>query len=344
MKKKALFIGGTGTISTAITARLANDAGWELTLLNRGSHSNEVPAGVRQIRADIADEADVARKLEGLQWDCVCDFIGFTPDQVERDWRLFRGRTAQYMYISSASAYQKPPQSPFITEQTPLENPFWEYSRNKIACEEFLFGKWREEGFPVTVIRPSHTYGDRSVPVGVHGDKGSWQVLKRMLEGKTVPVAADGETLWTMTTSEDFAVYFCGLCGNSQAIGEAYHITSDESIPWNEAYRIIAEHLGVEFKPCYVPAHLLARVRQYDYNGALLGDKTNSVIFDNSKVMCATGIPPIHFTPYREGAKRSIDYILSHPELQKEDPAFDAFCDRVEAAMNAAAELLLEEK
>ncbi len=338
---KALFIGGTGTISTSVVKRLLSQ-GWEVTLLNRGTHA--APEGARVLIADVNDEARVLELLGGETFDTVADFIVFTPEQAARDVRLFAGKTKQYIFISSASAYQKPVPALPITEETPLINPYWEYSRNKAKIEEMLLTEYKQNGFPVTIVRPSHTYCERGLPVQIHGDQGEWQVLKRMLEGKTVPVAADGETLWTMTTSEDFAIYFCGLCGNSQAIGEAYHITSDESIPWNEAYRIIAEHLGVEFKPCYVPAHLLARVRQYDYNGALLGDKTNSVIFDNSKVMCATGIPPIHFTPYREGAKRSIDYVLSHPELQKEDPAFDAFCDRVEAAMNAAAELLLEEK
>ncbi|MBR4551700.1 MAG: NAD-dependent epimerase/dehydratase family protein, partial [Oscillospiraceae bacterium] len=171
MKRKALFIGGTGTISTAITARIAAEGEWELTLLNRGSRSDAVPPGVRVIQADISDEADVARKLAGMQWDCVCDFIGFVPAQVERDWRLFRNCTRQYMYISSASAYQKPAVNPYITESTPLSNPHWQYSRDKIACEAFLMEKFREEGFPVTIIRPSHTYDNRSVPLAVHGPK-----------------------------------------------------------------------------------------------------------------------------------------------------------------------------
>ena len=328
MKKKALFIGGTGTISTAITALLANDAGWDLTLLNRGSRSDEVPAGVRQIRADIADEADVAHKLEGMQWDCVCDFIGFTPDQVERDWRLFRGRTAQYMYISSASAYQKPPQSPFITERTPLENPFWEYSRNKIACEEFLFGKYREEGFPVTVIRPSHTYGDRSVPVGVHGDKGSWQVLRRMLDGKPVIIHGDGSSQWTLTHNTDFAKGFVGLMGHPKAIGEAFQITSDETLTWDQIHGIIAEALGVELKAYHVASEFLDAAGPYDFLGGLVGDKARTVLFDNAKLK---GLVPGLKTemPFAKGVRRTISHILAHPELQVPDPAFDAWCDRL---------------
>ena len=336
---KALLIGGTGTISTSVVRRLL-DTGWEVTLLNRGSRS--VPEGVRVIKADIGDEARAAALLADEQYDTVADFIVFTPEQALRDIRLFSGKTKQYIFISSASAYQKPVPALPITEDVPLINPYWEYSRNKAAIEELLLREYREKGFPVTIVRPSHTYNERSLPVQIHGSKGVWQVLSRMMQGKTVPVAADGETLWTMTTAEDFAVYFCGLCGCQAALGEAYHITSDESIPWNAAYRVIADCLGAEFKPCYVPAHLLARCSRYDFSGSLLGDKTNSVIFDNSKVMCATGIPPIRFTPFREGAKRSVAYILNHPELQQEDPEFDAFCDRVEQIMEAAGEAIGE--
>ena len=335
---KALIIGGTGTISTSVVRRLL-DTGWEVTLLNRGNRP--VPREARVMVADINDTGRVEELLQGEHFDTVADFIVFTPEQARRDARLFAGKTDQYIFISSASAYQKPVPALPITEDTPLINPYWQYSRNKAEIEALLMEEYRR-GFPVTIVRPSHTYSERSLPVQIHGDQGPWQVLSRMLQGKTVPVAADGETLWTMTTAEDFAIYFCGLCGNREALGEAYHITSDESIPWNEAYRIIAEHLGVEFKPCYVPAHLLARVKRYDFNGALLGDKSNSVIFDNSKVMCATGIPPIHFTPFREGAKRSVRYFLEHPEMQTEDPEFDAFCDRVEAAMDAAARAITE--
>ena len=337
---KALMIGGTGTISASAVKRLL-DIGWEVTLLNRGIHGG-APEGTRVWTADVNDEERVQQLLKDETFDTIADFIVFTPEQAARDIRLFAGKTKQYIFISSASAYQKPVPALPITEETPLINPYWQYSRNKAAIEEMLMDEYRKNGFPVTIVRPSHTYCEKTLPVQIHGDNGPWQVIKRMMEGKTVPVAADGETLWTMTWSEDFAIYFCGLFGNGEAIGQAYHITSDESIPWNAAYRAIAEHLGVEFRPCYIPAHLLAQVKQYDYNGALLGDKTNSVIFDNSKVMCATGIPPIRFTPFREGAARAIDYLLSHPELQREDPAFDAFCDRAEQAMNAAKEALLK--
>ena len=335
MKKKALFIGGTGTISSAITAALAAGDQWDLTLLNRGSRKAEVPAGVHLLQADIQDAAAVEKLLVGKTWDCVADFIGFVPEHVERDWRLFRGRTAQYMYISSASAYQKPPVSPFITEETPLENPFWQYSRSKIACEAFLMEKYRSEGFPVTIIRPSHTYGNRSVSVGTHGNKGSWQVLQRMLSGKPVLIHGDGTSLWTLTHNTDFAKGFIGLMGNPLALGEAFQITSDESLTWNQIYQTIADVLDVPLKPYHVSSDFLAAVAPYDYLGNLIGDKANTVIFDNAKLKRA--VPGFQATVrFADGVRDTIENILAHPELQVPDPEFDAWCDRVIAAVEAA--------
>ena len=337
--KKALFIGGTGTISTAITRKVAKDGEWELWLLNRGNRSEVLPREVRTINADINDEEDVLRKLEGTEWDCVCDFIGFVPSQVERDYRLFKGRTRQYMYISSASAYQKPVPSPWINEGTALANPYWQYSRDKIACEEFLMKKYREEGYPVTIIRPSHTYDERSVPLGVHGSNGSWQVIKRMLEGKPVIVHGDGTSLWTMTHNSDFAKGFTGLMGNPHAIGTAFQITNDETLTWNQIYMTIADVLGVEFKPYYVASDYLAAVSGYDFLGSLVGDKACSVIFDNTKLKRA--VPG--FTPtvrFEQGIRMTIENVLAHPSLQKEDPEFDAWCDRVIATLEDAKEKL----
>ena len=337
---KALIIGGTGVISTSVVRRLC-DTGWEVTLLNRGTHAHPFGDAVRTLMADIADEARVQALMQHESFDVVCNFVVYTPDQAERDVRLFREKTAQYIFISSASAYQKPvPRLP-ITEDMPLLNPYWQYSRDKAACEELLLREYRENGFPVTIVRPSHTYSERSLPTQIHGANGAWAVIERMRQGKSVLVAADGETLWTLTDARDFAVYFCGLMGNAAAIGEAYHITSDECLTWNAIYSIYADILGVEYKPCYVPAHLLARCQTYDFNGQLLGDKANSVIFDNSKVMCATGIEPIRFRPFRKGARDSLAYFLSHPEAQRADTDFDAFCDRAQDAMCAAAKVLL---
>ena len=335
MKRKALFIGGTGTISTAITAQLAAEGEWELTLLNRGNRNAGVPENVRILKADINDEAVVEKLLEGTEWDCVCDFIGFVPAQVERDWRLFKGRTKQYMYISSASAYQKPATSPFITEGTPLVNPYWEYSRNKIACENFLMEKHRSEGFPVTIIRPSHTYDDRSVTVGVHGDTGSWQVLQRMLDGKPVIIHGDGTSQWTLTHNSDFAKGFVGLMGNPHALGNVFHITSDETLTWNQIYQTIADALGVELKAVHISSEFLSEVAPYDLRGALLGDKANTVLFDNRKLKRA--VPGFQATVrFEQGVRRALANILAHPELQRKDPAFDAWCDRVIAAVEAA--------
>ena len=335
MKRKALFIGGTGTISTAITAQIAAERMWDLTLLNRGNRSDKVPGNVTVLQADINDEAAVEKLLEGTQWDCVCDFIGFVPAQVERDWRLFKGRTKQYMYISSASAYQKPAASPFITEGTPLVNPYWQYSRDKIACEDFLMAKCREEGFPVTIIRPSHTYDDRSVPLGVHGDNGSWQVLRRMLDGKPVIIHGDGTSQWTLTHNSDFAKGFIGLMGNPHALGNAFQITSDETLTWNQIYGTVAGVLGVELKAVHVSSEFLDEVSPYDFRGGLIGDKAVTVLFDNRKLKRA--VPGFQATVrFEEGVRRTIANVLAHPELQPLDPAFDAWCDRVIAALEEA--------
>ena len=326
---KILLIGGTGTISSAITRQLA-EGGHELWLLNRGNRKNEVPANVRQVICDINDEAEVMRQTGAEVFDAVCEFIGFLPSQVERDIRLFTGRTRQYVYISSASAYNKPAASHVITEGTTLANPYWEYSRNKIACEELLMRTYRETGFPVTIVRPSHTYCERGVPVSVHGPKGSWQVLKRMMEGKPVLVQGDGSSLWTLTWNEDFARGFIGLLGNPKAIGEAFQIMSDEQLTWNQVYQSVAFALGVTFKPYYVSSEFLAAVspKAYDFTGNLLGDKSVTVVFDCTKLkravpgFCAT-------TRFDEGVRRCVAYLQSHPELQEEDPEFDAWCDRV---------------
>lgn len=329
---KALLIGGTGTISMAITRLLASKKDWDVYLLNRGSRRAEVPETVRWIQADISDEEAVRQALAGMKFDCVCEFIGFVPEQVQRDIRLFTGRTKQYIYISSASAYHKPAKDYRITEGTALANPYWQYSRDKIACEDILMKAYREHGFPVTIVRPSHTYDNRNVPLGVHGNNGSYQVLKRMLEGKPVIIHGDGTSLWTMTHNSDFAVGYVGLMGNPHAIGEAFQITNDETLTWNQIYRAIADALGVELKAYHVSSEFLAAVSNYDFTGSLIGDKANSVVFDNSKLKRA--VPDFHPTVrFEEGIRDTIANIMAHPELQKEDPEFDAWCDRVIEAL-----------
>ena len=330
------MIGGTGTISSAITRQLAESDN-ELWLLNRGSRKNEVPNNVKQIIADIDDEKEVLRQIGDTQFDAVCEFIGFLPSQVERDIRLFKGHTKQYVYISSASAYNKPAASHVITEGTTLANPYWEYSRNKIACEELLLKEYRENGFPITIIRPSHTYCERAVPVSVHGLKGSWQVLKRMIEGKPVVVHGDGSSLWTLTWNEDFARGFIGLLGNPKAIGEAFQIMSDEQLTWNQIYECVAKALNVTPKLYHVASDFLAATspKEWDYMGNLLGDKAVTVVFDCTKLKRA--VPGFQATTrFDEGVRRCVAYILAHPELQIEDPEFDAWCDRVIAAQETA--------
>ncbi len=337
---KILFIGGTGTISTAISKRLV-EMGEELYLINRGNKNDELPEGIHYIIGDINDEEAIKEKIKDLTFDAVCDFIGFVPSQLERDYRLFKGKTRQFMYISSASAYHKPVCDYRITEGTSLNNPYWEYSRNKIACEEYLMKLSREEGFPVTIIRPSHTYNEKSVPLGVHGSNGSFQVIKRMLEGKQVIVQGDGTSLWTMTDSRDFAKAFVGLIGNAKAIGEVFQITTDESLTWNQIYSIIADALGVEYRPYYVASDFLAAVApaKYDLLGGLVGDKSNSVVFDNSKVKSAVPGYRADIT-MSSGIRRTVEYVMSHPECQVADEEYDKWCDDVIATLENAKKML----
>lgn len=336
---KALFIGGTGTISTAIVKQLAAMPFWEVWLLNRGNRSNVLPENVHQIIADINDEETVAEKIKDLTFDVVCEFIGFHVEDVERDYRLFKEKTKQYIYTSSASAYHKPAASYIINEGTTLANPYWQYSRDKIASEDFLMKKYREEGFPVTIVRPSHTYDERHIPLGVHGKNGFWQVIKRMMDGKPVIIQGDGTSLWTLTFNTDFAVGYISLMGNRHAIGEAFQITGDETLTWNQIYETIADALNVKLKAYYVASEYLAAVGEkygYDFEGSLIGDKSVSVVFDNSKLK---RLAPDMRTrvQFDQGVRIALDYVLSHPEeCQKEDPEFDDWCDRVIAAIEAS--------
>ena len=322
----------------AIIRRLAKDPLWEVWVMNRGNREAELPEGVHQIIADIHKEDEVREKIKDMTFDTVCEFIGFHVEDVERDYRLFAGKTRQYIYISSASAYHKPAASYVITEGTTLSNPYWEYSRNKIASEEFLMEKYRKEGFPVTIVRPSHTYDERNIPLGVHGKNGYWQVIKRMMEGKPVLIQGDGSSLWTLTFNEDFASGFTGLMGNRHAIGEAFQITGDETLTWTQIYQTIADALGVELKPYYVSSYFLAAAGDkygFDFTGSLIGDKAVSVVFDNRKLKRA--VPDMKTTVcFDQGVRRALAYVSDHPELQVEDPEFDAWCDRVIAAQEKA--------
>ncbi|MCL2066529.1 MAG: NAD-dependent epimerase/dehydratase family protein [Treponema sp.] len=347
---KALFIGGTGTISTAISRQIL-EQGWELFLLNRGNLNNAIDTKGKggklvEVACNIREDAPetILKKIREAAggkpfFDVVADFIAYTPEHVQKDYSIFRDLCRQYIFISSASAYQKPLSSYLITESTPLANPYWQYSRDKIACEDFLVAKHRENGFPVTIIRPSHTYDERSVPLGIHGKNGSWQVIKRMIGGKPVIIQGDGTSLWTMTHNSDFALGFTGLMGNIHAIGEAVQITSDESVTWNQIYQIIADALNVQLKPFYISSFFLAKCSPYDFTGSIIGDKANTVVFDNTKLK---RLVPGFYPRIRldQGIRKTIDYVLAHKECQTEDPEFDLWCDKVIAAQeNAAREL-----
>ena len=328
----ALLIGGTGTISSDIVA-LAATRGWKLTLLNRGLRRPALPQGVDTITADINDEQAVAAAMEGRRFDVIADFICFTPEQAQRDIRLFTGRCDQFFFISSASAYHKPVQHWLIDESTPLHNPYWQYSRDKAACEAAFMEAYRQGGFPVTIIRPSHTYCERTLPVPLHGKNGPYSVLRRILEGKPVIVPGDGTSLWTVTHSTDFAKAFVGLMGCGKAVGEAFTITSDEQLTWNQIVTAIGRSIGKEAIGYHVASDFLIACDP-SLEGPLLGDKSNSVVFDNTKVKRL--VPEfICTTRFDRGVRLFIDYLDAHPEMKREDPDFDAWCDRVIAAHEA---------
>ena len=346
---KILFIGGTGTISMAISKKLL-EQGHELYLINRGNRNEGLAAQLpgtgewnrpREIIADINREEEAAKLLEGMSFDVVADFIAFRKEQLERDFRLFQGRTRQFLYISSASAYQKPCADYLITESTPLCNPYWQYSRDKIEGEDYLMKRYREDGFPVTIIRPSHTFDERSVPLGLHGLNGSWQVLKRMLEGKPVIIHGDGTSLWTMTHNSDFAPGFIGLLGNPHALGQAVQIMSPESMTWNQIYEVVADALGVKLHAVHISTEFLAAADggRYDFSGSLFGDKANTVVFfiKNLKRL-VPGFSPAK--TMEQGLRETVAQVLARPELQREDPEFDAWCDRVIAARQKALDSL----
>lgn len=326
-KRKILLIGGTGTISGAITERLAADENWDVYLLNRGNRADEIPENVTLLKGDISDEAAVAKMLEGMTFDCVGEFTGFTPDQVERDIRLFTGKTKQYIFISTCAAYNTPPTRPFMTEGMQQRNPYSPYAQNKIACEQVLLKAFREQDFPITIVRPSHTYCDRLLPFYLESPKGTWPVIKRMLEGKPVIMPGDGSALWVITNSRDFAKGYVGLIGNPHAIGEAVQITTDEVLTWNQMAEAVADALNVEYKPYYIPTDVVCALAP-ELVESLNGDKRHSVVYDNTKIKslvpdyCAT-------ITWRAGVQMALKKIMATPELRPEDPEFDKWCDDV---------------
>jgi len=333
---KILFIGGTGTISAAISNLLISQ-GHDLYLLNRGQRNEALSAGARLLVADVNDEAKVAGLIKELNFDCVADFIAFVPEHLQRDYRLFKNKTKQFIFISSASAYQKPLSDYRITEATPLANPYWQYARDKIACEDYLMKLYREEGFPATIVRPSYTYDERKAPLGIHGRNGTWSVVKRIIDGKPVIIQGDGSSLWTMTYAGDFAKAFAGLIGNIHALGEAVQITSDETLTWNQIYQCIADAVNKPLVAVHVSSEFLAVAGSYDFHGGLLGDKAVSVVFDNTKLKrLVPGF--VAEKRFDRGIKETIDYILAHPEYQLEDEEFDRWSDEVIASLQQLAQ------
>ena len=325
---KILFIGGTGIISSACS-NLAIARGHELFLVNRSiSKKLPVPGGATVLQADVyTEEARLAELLADHYFDAVVDYLAYHPNDIERDLRLFRGRTDQFVFISSASAYQKPVRNYLITEETPLENPYWEYSRNKIACEERLMYAHREEGFPVTLVRPSHTYGQTQIPFGVSSWMHPWTVVNRMKRGQKVIVPGDGTSLWVLTWNEDFAKGLLGLLGQPKAIGEAFQITSDEVLTWDQIHLEAYRALSLKPNLIHIPSDLIA---MYDTHslGSLVGDKANSVVFDNSKIK---RFVPDFFceTKWVEGLQRSLAWFESHPEFQTIDHQMNAVWDQI---------------
>lgn len=325
---KVLFIGGSGIISSACSA-LAVERGIDLYLLNRGQTTNRrIPGAVKTLIGDIRDRAGVAGVLESHTFDVVVDWIAYTPEHIATDLALFRGRVGQYIFISSASVYQKPPARLPITEETPLDNPFWDYSRDKIACERALLAAYREVGFPVTIVRPSHTYDRTLLPL-----HGGYTVIDRMRRGKPILIHGDGTSLWTLTHHRDFARGFLGLLGETRAIGEAYHITSDEWLTWNEIARLLGHAAGVEPVIAHVPSETVARF-DTRWGDSLLGDKSHCAMFDNSKIKSI--VPDfVAAIPFARGAREIVSWYDSYPDKRRVDDGFDALLDRIIAAQTA---------
>jgi nucleoside-diphosphate-sugar epimerase len=325
---KVLFLGGTGVISSACS-RLAVERGIDLYLLNRGQTARPIPEGARILHGDVRDGASLERALGKTSFDVVVGWINYAPEHVEADIELFRDRTGQYIFISSASAYQKPLSSLPITESTPLHNPFWAYSRGKIACEERLMQAYRKDKFPITIVRPSHTYDRTMVPL-----RGQYTDIDRMRNGKRVIVHGDGTSLWVLTHHEDFAKGFVGLLGNQGAIGHAFHITSDELLTWNQIYTILAHAAGVEPQIVHVPSDVLAAFDP-EMGASLLGDKAHSVIFDNSKIKRL--VPDFAATiPFSQGAKEIVAWFDADPTRQVVDEQRNHLIDKIIATVEAA--------
>ncbi|HDQ14887.1 MAG TPA: SDR family oxidoreductase [Sediminispirochaeta sp.] len=326
---KVLFIGGTGVISSACVREAAR-RGIEVFVYNRGSREAELPEGVVQLKGDIRDPQVSRRVLGGFRFDAVLQWVGFKPEDVERDIELFSGKTEQYVFISSASAYAKPPAGLYVTEGTLLKNPYWQYSRDKIACEERLIAQWRQRDFPITIVRPSHTYGDRMIPSIF--DRGP-TIVDRIRRGKPVVVPGDGTSRWTVTHNSDFARGFVGLLGNPAAIGEAFHLTSDEALTWDQIHRVIAAKLGTEADIQHIPADFIC-ARYPEFTGPLKGDKIHTALFDNGKIKrLVPGF--VCRVPFHRGIEGALKRIEKHPEENEVSLELDQKLDQLVRAYRA---------
>jgi nucleoside-diphosphate-sugar epimerase len=319
---RVLFIGGSGVISSACS-RLAAESGIELCVFNRGlSLDRPLPAGVTVLRGDIRDPRSVREVLGGREFDAVVDWVAFTPEHVQADIDFFRGRTGQYVFISSASAYQTPPARVPIVESTPLRNPFLRYSRDKIACEELLRAAYRDDGFPATIVRPSHTYDKTLVPFD-----GGWTVLARMRQGKPIVVHGDGTSLWTLTHHQDFAAGFVPLLGHSRTVGDVFHITSDDVLTWDQIAQALADAAGTRADIVHVPSDAIAAADP-GWGASLLGDKAHSLVFDNSKLRSV--LPGYRAViPFEQGAREIVGWHDEDPARQRADARVDALMDRL---------------
>ena len=336
---RVLFIGGSGIISTACT-QLAAQRGIEVTLVNRGQHKTQLPPGVKSLVVDVHDVPAAKKALGDVFYDVVVDWVAYTPEDIERDLELFRGRTRQFIFISSASAYQKPVGHYLITESTPLANPHWDYSRNKIACEERLMRAYREDGFPVTIVRPSLTYGDTQIPLITNSWEKPYTIVNRMLKKKKLVVPGDGTSLWVITHNTDFAKGLVGLLGHTQAIGHAFHITSEEALTWDQYTLILAEALGVQAQIVHIPSDFIIACWP-EQEGSLIGDKSVSVVFDNSKIRrFVPGYCPT--TSFAEGIRRTLAWFQADASRQQidsvKDAAWDKIIDAYEKGLNAAVQ------
>ena len=327
---KVLFVGGTGEISAGC-ARRALEAGMEVAVLNRGTTEiRPLAPEVRRLRADVRDRDAVRAALGGEEFDVVAEFLAFTPDDVQADIELFEGRTGQYVFVSSASAYQKPVARLPIVESTPLRNPVWPYSQAKIACEDLLVRAYRERGFPATIVRPSHTYDHTQVPC-----EGGWTVIDRMRRGRRVVVHGDGTSLWTLTHHTDFARGFVGLLGHPQAVGDSFHITSDEVLTWNQIHEILAAAAGAPARIVHVPSDAILAVDER-WGRSLLGDKAHSVIFDNAKLRAL--VPDfVATTPFARGAREIVEWHDADAARRRVDPRIDGLMDELAATWAAGA-------